>query len=358
MTKPAPKTRLLVVDADDEARTFVRRRFTRMGHEVMEASEHGKALSMIAMIPFDMVLLDLQTPGPDGACGLELLRRMRERRTAAELPIMAVAAETTDAAEALALGADDCLVRPLYVDVAHARTEMLLGREHALPADQAAKLDLQSRLETLKETAIRSEAVSAGLEERGHDLRAPLNGLVSSASVLTRICGTPELKPAIATIEAAVEKIDLIIVRALGRADRRIRAPKAKLRILLADDDAGSRMEAHELLRAADVEIELVEVDAGLEAALATDAMFFDLIMMNVAAPEAIAGIRAIRRAELQNSTRRTPILAYGTEAKGLTQAQEAGVHLCMRPPLAAERLLSALAEALARESDDVCAVA
>ena len=51
MAKPASPTRLLIVDADEQARTFLRRRFTRLGHEVMEAAEPAKALSLIAMIP-------------------------------------------------------------------------------------------------------------------------------------------------------------------------------------------------------------------------------------------------------------------------------------------------------------------
>jgi DNA-binding response OmpR family regulator len=359
MTKPTP-TRLLVVDADDEARTFLRRRFTRLGYEVMEAVDHAKALSLVATVPFDLALVDLQTPGPDGEGGLDLVRRMRESRSAAELPILAIAdqAAAEEAVEALALGADDCLPRPLYVDVARTRAEMLIGRG-GQPAPHAAHGELQARLETLEAAAVRTEAVSAALDNIGHDVLAPINGLLGAASVLTQICQTPALKPEIQRVDTAAAALDLVMVRALGRADRRSRAPKSKLRVLLADDDAGSRAAVHDLLNATEVEVELIEALGGLEAALAIDAMFFDLIVMNLAAREAIAGIAAIRRAERQSNTRRTPILALGTKAQSdAARAKGAGADLYMSQPVTAERLLGALADALTRESEDVSAVA
>lgn len=360
MTKPAPLTRLLVVHPDADARTFLRRRFTRLGHEVMEAAEHAKALSLIAVIPFDLVLLDLETSGPEGATGLDLLRRMRNRRSAAQLPIIAIADESAveDAAEALAQGADDCLFRPLYIDVAHARAEMLIQRRGAAPAPHASRGELQAKLEALQEAAGRTEAVTAVVEEMGRDVRASLNGLLGAASVLTQICGAPEFKSAIETIDSATVALDLLVVRALGRADRRIRAPKAKLNVLVADDDAGSRLALRRLLDAAEVQVELTEVFAGLEAARATDRMFFDLIVINLATPEAIAGIRAVRRAERENRMRRTPVLALGMATQSTLQAVDAGADLVMRDPVTAERLLSTLAEALATESEDVRAVA
>ncbi|MFI4965220.1 MAG: response regulator [Caulobacterales bacterium] len=360
MMKPAVRTRLLVVHADDEARTFLRRRFTRLGYEVMEADQHAKSLSLIATTAFDLALVDLQIPGPDGEGGLDLLRRMRETRSAAELPILAIADQTAaeDAVEALALGADDCLLRPLAVDVAHARAQMLIRRRGEDSASHAARGELQDRLDTLEEAAVRTEAVSAGLEELRHDGLAPLNSLLGAASVLTRICQTQKLNAAIERIETAAAALDVVMVRALGRGDRRTRAPKAKIRVLLADDDAGTRLAMHELLNASDVDVELIEVNSGLEAALASDTTFLDLIVVNLAAPEAIAGVQMIRRAERQNKTRRTPILAFGTKEQRAAQTLEAGPDLHMRQPVTGERLLSALADALARESEDLNAVA
>jgi CheY-like chemotaxis protein len=126
----------------------------------------------------------------------------------------------------------------------------------------------------------------------------------------------------------------------------------------LADDDAGSRLAMRELLHATEIGVELIETATGLQAALATETHFYDLILVNLAAPEAIAGVRAIRRAERQNRTRRTPILAYGDRGQTAAQTLDAGADLYMRQPVTADRLLNALADAIGRESEDISAVA
>jgi DNA-binding response OmpR family regulator len=358
MSKSAVPTRLLVVDADDAARTFLRRRFTRLGYEVLEAAGHRAALAMVAAMPFDLILLDLQTPGADGESGLELLRQMRERRAVPAAPILAIApaSASQEAVEALALGADDCLFRPLYAEVVQARAEKLLRRRNEASAGPTDRSELQARLETLEEAAVRTEAVAAGLG-RDQVVGAPINSLLGAAAVLTQVCETPELTGEIDRIERAASSLDLMLVRALGRADRRARAPKSKLRVLLADDDSGSRLCLHDLLAATKVEVELVEVPTGHEARQATDAMFFDLIMVNLGIPEAIDGIEAIRRAEHENKTRRTPILAIEAQGRSAGQALRAGADLYVRRMVTAERVLSALADALAREADDIGAV-
>lgn len=353
MTKAAPPIRLLVVETDDEARTFLRRRLTRLGYRVVDTADPEHALARIAGAGFDLVLLGLHaTPDADG--GFDLIRRIREIRSAEELPILAVAPETgtSDAHEALTLGANDCLLRPLYIGVAHARMGMLVGR-----ADAAADA-LTLRLDSLGEAADRTAAVSAVVSELGHDICAPLNALLGAASVVTSLCHTPQLAPAIETIGTAAAALDLVIVRALGRPDRRSRAPKDKIHVLLADHDAASRFVVHELLNAADVVVELAEASTGLEAALATDGRFFDLILMNLEAPEATAGMLAIRRAERENRTRRTPVVAFGKDIRGESPALGAGADLYVCAPLAAETLLNALADALVREAEDVRAVA
>jgi DNA-binding response OmpR family regulator len=363
MTKTAVASRVLVVHADDEARTFIRRRLAGFGYDVVEAAGGAKALALIEAHPFDLVLLDLQTPSPEaeagGEGGLDLLRQMRRRRSAAELPILAIAPEgaAEDVVAALALGADDCLQRPLQIDVAQARSEMLIRRrEGQTAAGRSAKGELLDRLADLEEAAVRTEAVGANLQALGHDVTSPINGLLGATSVITTVCRTANLQRAIERIEVAAAALDMVMVRALGRADRRNRAPKAKIRVLLADKDTDSRCAVRDLLHACEIEVELIEAAGGLEAALLTDTSFFDLIVMNLAAPRAIAGIQAIRRSERKTKTRRTPILAFGTEAHRADKTFEAGADLHMYEPITAERLLSALAEALARQSAEVAA--
>lgn len=358
MTKPAFPTRLLIVERDEAARTFLRRRLTRLGYEVKATGEPAQAISWSESQVFDLALVDLHA-GDEAAgieSGFETVRRLRAIRIPAELKILAVGTEGApeDVTEALALGADDCMLRPLAVATAHARIEMLTGRG----GRGTAQSDLVVRLESLDEAAARTEAVSAMVSELGHQVCTRLNTLLGAASVLTSLCRTEELNPAIETLETAAVAIDEIIVQALGFPERRSRAPKTKVRVLGADHEAETRLALHKLLSATETHIELVETSAGLDAAIATDSGFFDLIVMNLAAPDVTAGIRAIRRAERDNKTRRTPVLVFGETAEGEGQALAVGADLYVRQPLTARALLTALAEALVREAEDVRAVA
>lgn len=356
MAKSASPIRLLLVGAEDDGRALLRRRFTRLGYEVMDAGDAAKAMSLVAMIPFDLVLLDIEAPGLDG---LELLRRMRETRSPAELPVVMLTAEGAreDAAEALAQGANDCLARPIDIETAFARAEMQIRRKRSNDAERVAAGELQVRLMKLKEAVVHAENTWALLPGLGLEVRAPLARLVRASEALTKICITPQLKPAVEAVETATAAIEEMLVKALER-ERRKRNPLAKVRVLTADDDARSRYAMRNLLHASETEVELVEAPTGLQAALAVESMFFDLILVNVATEEAVAGIRAIRRTERQNKTRRHPILAIGPEGQAATDALTAGADLHLAQPVTAERLLSALAGAICRESEDLSAVA
>ena len=349
--------RLLVVDDDEDNRTILRRRFTRIGYEVMEAPDGAKALSLISMIPFDLVLLDIQMPEIDG---VEVLRRVRESRSPSELPIIMVTGKSAseDVVEALALGANDYITKPVDIEVAYARAEMQLKRKREHDGDRAAYRELESNLIRLQEAVTQAENTSALLADMGPEVRAPLAGVLGAATVLTKLCETPELKKVVKVIEDAAGSLDTLLSEALEGGERRTRAPKDRIRVLSADDDAQSRFAMRAMLHAAEVEVELVDVSTGLQASVAAEARVFDLIMVNMATAEAMAGIRAIRRNERQGRARRTPILAIAVDGAAAARALDAGADLHMGQPITAESLLTALAAAISRESDDLTAVA
>jgi CheY-like chemotaxis protein len=201
-------------------------------------------------------------------------------------------------------------------------------------------------------------AAAALLPDLGAEVRAPLFRLVNAAGVLTRLCETPELEKATRTLETSAGALEELLIEALEGGERRTRAPKTQFRVLCADDDAQSRLAIRAILHAAKAEVELVEVGAGLQAAVAMETRFFDLIIVNLAAPEANAGIRAIRRHERQTKARRTPLVALTPDAPTAIRALEAGADLHVRQPLTAEGLMAALAGALRRQSEELSSVA
>lgn len=136
-------SRLLIVDDLADNRAVLGRRLQRRGFEVVEAEGGREALALIAAQPFDLILLDLMMPDLNG---FEVLRAIRATRSVRELPVIMVTgkAQDEDIVEALAMGANDYVTKPVAFEVALARIEALTARKHADEAHQHAAEELQA----------------------------------------------------------------------------------------------------------------------------------------------------------------------------------------------------------------------
>ncbi|MBW3559480.1 MAG: response regulator [Proteobacteria bacterium] len=136
-------SRLLIVDDVADNRAVLGRRLQRRGFEVIEAEGGRQALALIASQPFDLILLDLMMPDLNG---FEVLRTIRATRSVRELPVIMVTAKAQDEdiVEALAMGANDYVTKPVAFEVALARIEALTARKHADEAHQHAAEELQA----------------------------------------------------------------------------------------------------------------------------------------------------------------------------------------------------------------------
>ena len=124
-------SRVLVVDDNEMNRDMLSRRLARMGLLVAVADGGNSGLEMILTGEFDLVLLDIMMPDMDG---IEVLKRAREFYSQAELPIIMATArdESKDIVEALKLGANDYVTKPLDFPVVRARVENALGYRRAV----------------------------------------------------------------------------------------------------------------------------------------------------------------------------------------------------------------------------------
>src|SRR4051794_30766461 len=97
---------LLVVDDDELNRDMLSRRLERKGYHVAVSEDGYGALAQVAERPFDLILLDIMMPG---ISGLEVLKVIRERHPATELPVIMATArdQSEDIVQALQLGAND-----------------------------------------------------------------------------------------------------------------------------------------------------------------------------------------------------------------------------------------------------------
>jgi CheY-like chemotaxis protein len=106
-----PKT-ILVVD-DTPTNIHLLRGILHPQYQVKAATSGDKALKIAQKAPVpDLILLDVMMPEMDGH---EVCRRLKADPVTAAIPVLFVTGQTDDAerAEALALGAVDCLSKPI-----------------------------------------------------------------------------------------------------------------------------------------------------------------------------------------------------------------------------------------------------
>ncbi len=203
---------LLVVDDAADIRDLLARRLKRKGFAVTKACDGMQALELIASRPFDLVLLDLMMPGIDG---LEVLALLRRGYPPSMLPVIAVTArhESESVVEALKLGANDYVTKPVDFPVLLARIESQLSRKRAeeklavvlenfekLVEERSAQLRLSNEelkreiaerkrteeaLLAAKEAAeLANRSKSEFLANMSHELRTPLNAIIGFSEMI------------------------------------------------------------------------------------------------------------------------------------------------------------------------------
>jgi signal transduction histidine kinase len=127
-----PNATLLLVDDDAMNRDALARRLTRSGYNVLTAESGSVALRIVRERRVDAVLLDVMMPG---ISGIETLRQLREIRSVADLPVIMVTAkdQSEDIVEALDLGANDYVSKPIDFAVALARIRAQVTTRRADP---------------------------------------------------------------------------------------------------------------------------------------------------------------------------------------------------------------------------------
>src|SRR6185369_1580545 len=98
-----PRSSLLLVDDDSSSRALLRHYLQPHGFDITDAASGAEALAVLEGQRFDLVLLDVEMPEMGG---LDVLRALRLKHTAADLPVMmaTVHNSTSDIVEALGHG--------------------------------------------------------------------------------------------------------------------------------------------------------------------------------------------------------------------------------------------------------------
>lgn len=125
---------LLLVDDDYEFSALLERYFRTEGFGVEFAHDGEQALELALARDYDLIVLDIMMPGLDG---LEVLRRLRQRKKTPVLMLTALG-EDSDSIAGFEQGADDYLGKPCNLKVLLARVKALLRRAEVTASDQAA----------------------------------------------------------------------------------------------------------------------------------------------------------------------------------------------------------------------------
>ena len=134
---------ILVVDDLPANRDLMARRLERSGFRVLSAASGPEALELVRRGSVDLVLLDIMMPG---MTGFDVLRTLRATRSSAALPVLMVTAKTDsdDVVEALSLGANDYIFKPVDYPVALARIQKELRTTQAVRSEAATTVEPRS----------------------------------------------------------------------------------------------------------------------------------------------------------------------------------------------------------------------
>ena len=117
--------KILIIEDNQDIRYNLVDFLEAKGHQTDNTDDGLKALALLTMQQFDIIVLDIMLPGMDG---ISLCRELRARGN--ETPVLFLSAKDTvaDRIEGLSTGADDYLVKPFEIVELLARVEAVLRR--------------------------------------------------------------------------------------------------------------------------------------------------------------------------------------------------------------------------------------
>ena len=179
------EARILICDDQEANVELLERMLAGAGYlDVASTTDGERAVELSAESPFDLILLDLHMPDPDG---FEVMRRLEPVLEGVWLPILVLTADTSSDVKhrALSAGARDFLAKPLD------KAEVLLRIENLLEARflQLELRDHNVRLEqTVQERTAGLRDAMSRLEEATHELRR------SREETIKRLCRAVEYR--------------------------------------------------------------------------------------------------------------------------------------------------------------------
>ncbi|RMG41606.1 MAG: response regulator [Candidatus Dadabacteria bacterium] len=132
--------RILAVDDEEDILELLRYNLCRDGYSVETVTSGEKALEVLKLNPFDLILLDLMLPG---ANGLDICKSLKSNSSTAHIPVIMLTArgEEADIVAGLELGADDYITKPFSPRILLARVRAVLRRSAKKPETSILRIN-------------------------------------------------------------------------------------------------------------------------------------------------------------------------------------------------------------------------
>ena len=150
---------ILLVEDEAAIREMVDLALSRVGFETRAVADAVHAERAIEQDPPDLILLDWMLPG---VSGLEFARRLRQRESTRDIPLIMLTAkgEENDRLRGFDAGADDYVVKPFSIKELVARICAVLKRTTPVGDDRPIEVD-----------SLRLDPVSHRVTSRGEPIR-------------------------------------------------------------------------------------------------------------------------------------------------------------------------------------------
>ncbi len=126
--------RILVIEDAEDLADAVIDSLRSLGHAVDWAADGHQADELLRTETYQLVILDVMLPGPDGQT---LLRQMRRRDDRTPVLVTTARSQIDTKIHLLDLGADDYIVKPFDLRELEARCRALLRRSHGMASSEA-----------------------------------------------------------------------------------------------------------------------------------------------------------------------------------------------------------------------------
>jgi DNA-binding response OmpR family regulator len=199
-----PPLNVLLIEDEIKIAEFVIPELTANGFHVTHLSNGEEGLAAILNSAFDLVILDVMLPGLDG---FEVLRNARQMGRQTPVIMLSARSELPDRLEGFAIGADDYLPKPFFVEELIARIRAVLARKRGDVQNEISVSDF-----TINKVSHQANwgGFKAKLSQREFTLveyliRSP-NHIFSRAQILKHVWGI-EFNPETNVVDVCIQRI-------------------------------------------------------------------------------------------------------------------------------------------------------